>query len=247
MHFGTDSPKALEWRVDRRRPYCSSDDESLSNKYRRWRQGKAPSDDTVAHVATRSAGGVKLDFWRDLALWDLLAPEPPPIHWMHRLLARSSRSVRRILFGDTDLEERLRHSLLETEQTLAIRNQHSLEAFITLLCLARKGEILEDDPHHFLPAACAFDILPRILYSHQPLRYRWESLFQCLERIFWKRVYSTGAYYHFPIETVRSSLDALDADPATELPRMSGRRFRVVDSDPLKRIEERMARAKSVT
>lgn len=246
-HFGSDSPKVLEWRVDRRKPYSRGDDESLSNKYRRWRQGKAPGDDTVAHVARRSAGAVRLDFWRDLELWNLLAAEPPSIHWMHRLLERSTGAVRRILFGRSDLAERFHHSLLNREQTLAIRNQHSLEAFLTLLCLARKGEVLEDDPHHFLPAACAFDILPRILYSHQPLRYRWEQLFDCLERIFWKRVYSTGVHYHFPIETTRSSLVALDADPKAELPRMSGKRFRVIDSDPLKRVEEHMARAVSVT
>lgn len=246
-HFGSESPKVLEWRVDRRRPYGAGGDESLSNKYRRWRQGKAPGDDSVAHVAARSAGAVRLDFWRDLGLWNLLAAEPPSMHWMHRLLERSSGAIGRILFGPTELAERFHHSLLDREQTLAIRNQYSLEAFVTLLCLARKGEVLEDDPHHFLPAACAFDIFPRVLYSHQQLRYRWEHLFQCIERIFWMRVYSSGAHYSFPIDTVRSSLAALDADPKADIPRISGRRFRVIDLDPLKRAEEHMARAVSVT
>jgi hypothetical protein len=246
-HFGSDSPKVLEWRVDRRKPYRGAGDESLSNKYRRWRQGTAPGDDTVDHVVARSAGAVRLDLWRDLGLWDLLSPEPPSISWMHRLLERSTGSIRRILFGPAEFSKQVHHSLLSRSQTLAIRNQYSLEAFVTLLCLARKGEVLEDDPRHFLPAACAFDIFPRILYTHQPLRYRWEQLSLCLERIFWKRVYSTGAYYPFPIDTLRSSLRALDADPNAVLPRISGKRFRVIDSDPIRRLEERIARAVSVT
>ncbi|MBI2398361.1 MAG: hypothetical protein HYV17_11235 [Xanthomonadales bacterium] len=61
-------------------------------------------------------------------------------------------------------------------------------------------------------------MLPRVLHAHWPLRHGWENLFACLDRIFWKRVYVNGAYYEFPIETVRAGLDMLDADPATELP-----------------------------
>ena len=249
-HFGTDSPKELEWRVDGRRPYRGEGDESTSNKYRRWRQGKAlPHDDTVSHVLTRSGGGVRLDFWRDLALWELLAPVPPPMQRIHRLLEGSPMPIRRILFQDglPDQSGRFHHSMLNREQQQAIRNQHSLGAFIALLCLARKGESLEDDPAHYLPAACAFDIFPRVLYTHRPLRYHWEGLFDCLDRIFWRRVYAGGILHRFPIETVQSSLQALDADPSATLPRMSGKRFRVIETDPLRHIEERMARAVSVT
>lgn len=228
-HFGTDSPKILEWRIDRRTPYSTGDDASTSNKYRRWRQGQAlPHDDTIAQVAGRSAGGVRLGYWRDLPLWELLAVEPPPMQRLHGFLERSSRSVRQILFmdGQPDRLGRFHHSMLERSRTLAIRNLRSLDAFLALLCLARKGEILDDDPHHFLPAACAFDIFPRVLYSHRPLRYRWEGLFNCLHRIYWSRVYLDGAIYTYPIESVYSGLNALDANPAAELPQMSGKRRR---------------------
>jgi hypothetical protein len=249
-HFGTDSPKILEWRVDRREPYDSGGDPSMSNKFRRWRQGKAlPSDDTCHHVAERTGGSLRLEFWRDLTLWDLLSPDPPSIGRLHQLLEGSPMPVRRILFmdGAPDPTGRFHHAMLNREQTLAIRNQHSLGAFIALLCLARKAEALEDDPHHFVPVACAYDIFPRVLYSYRALRYRWETLFACMERIFWSRVYITGASYAFPLETVRAGLDALDTDPTAELPRMSGRRFRVIDVDPLERITVRLTQAVSVT
>lgn len=249
-HFGTDSPKELEWRIDRRRPYGGEGDPSISNKYRRWRQGKGlPNDDTIARVSERSAGGVRLGFWRDLPLWELLAPEPPEIKRLHKIMEGSSSTIRRILFGDShpDRVGRFQPSMLKRDQTLAIRNQYSLDALIVLLCLARKGEILEEDPFHFLPSACAFDILPRILYSYRPLHYRWEDLFACVERIFWKRIYGDGVFFKFPIETVRTSLLSLNGDPAAKLPRESGNRLRVIEGDPLKEIEDRMARATSVT
>lgn len=248
-HFGTESPKLLERRVDQREPYLTSGEESVSNKYRRWRQGLAlPGDDTVAHIAQRSSGSVKLGTWRDLPLWALLAPEPPPMHWMHRLLESSSRQIQRILFGPEEGRPRRCHVLLDREQTLAIRNQYSLDALIVLLCLARKAEVLEDDPHHFLPSACAYDIFARVLYTHKPLRYRWEGLFHCLERIFWKRVYITGMHYTFPMEAITTNLQLLDADPRAKFPRMSGNRYRVLDrSDSLKQIQDHRARAVSVT
>ena len=255
-HFGTDSPKILEWRVDRRQPYGGDGDPSTSNKYRRWRQGKAlPHDDTVTNVAVRSGGSVRLDFWRDLPLWGLLTPDPPPLQRLHAVLEKSPLPVRRVLFpikyafamDGYPPAERFHHSMLDREQTLGIRNLRSLGAFIALLCLARKAEALNDDPHHFLPSLCAYDVFPRVLYSYRPLRYRWEGLFGCLERIFWSRIYATGYSPEFPIATVQENLRALDADPAAELPRLSGKRLRVLEDDPLGRAMDRIARATSVT
>jgi hypothetical protein len=161
----------------------------------------------------------------------------------------SSSTIRRILIVDSHMVRtgRFQPAILKRDQTLAIRNQYSLDALIVLLCLARKGEVLEEDSLHFLPAECAFDILPRVLYSYRPLNYRWEDLFACLERVFWKRLYGDGAYFKFPIETVRTSLRVLNSDPAAKLPRKSGNRLRVIGEDPLKEIEDRMARATSVT
>lgn len=228
-HFGTDSPKLLELRVDDREPYDSDGDKSISNKYLRWRQGKALPhvDSSIPHALARSGGAVRLDFWRDLPLWNLLALEPPTIPWIHRLLEGRGRSVRKILFLDGEPERYgFNHSTPDREQLLAIRNLRSLDAFVALLALARKGEQLEDAPQHFLPSACAFDTLPYVLRSHGPLRYRWEGLFACLERIFWNRVYVNGSYYVFPIERVHDGLHRLQLDPAARLPVKSGRRQR---------------------
>lgn len=250
-HFGSDSPKILEWRIDRRTSYTTKDDDkSLSNKYLRWRQGMAlPSADSVAHVLDRSKGGVRLDFWRDLPLWELMAAEPPSIRRLHAILESLHPSIRSLLFGLGGQLGQYNHSMPDRDQTLAIRNQRSLAAFIALLCLARKGETLDNDPQHFLPSACAFDLFPRILYSHPPLRYRWEGLYACLERIFWKRLYIIKMHSDYSIDAVRSNLQALDQDPSADLPRVSGKRFRVIneEADVFKQLQERIARAVSVT
>ncbi|MEZ5462796.1 hypothetical protein [Dokdonella sp.] len=236
-HFGTDSPKQLEWRVDGRRPYGRDSDAAASNKYRRWRQGKAlPHKETILHVASRTAMSVRLDDWIDLPLWELLAPEPPAMQRIHELLEESPTAIRRILFMDSSPDRlgRYRHSMVNRQQTLAIRNQYSLDALIALLCLARKGEVLDDDPHHFLPSACAFDIFPRVLFAHQPLRYVWQELFSCIERIFWKRSYVDGMHYNFPESSVRSSLRALDVNPSAILACMSGKNTRLVQQEQSK-------------
>lgn len=249
-HFGTDSPKTLERRVDGRDPYDVDGDIAISNKYRRWRQGKAlPGDDTVAHVLQRSGGSVRLGFWRDLPLWELLAPEPPPMQRIHQLLETTSPMIKRILFMDgmPNWQGRYQHSPVERDQVLAIRNQGTLDAFIALLCLARKGEVLEDDPRHYLPSAGAFDVLPRVLYAHKPLRYRWEDLFACLDRIFWKRVYSIGATYSFPVEQVQSGLEMLTTNPRAKLPFTSGTRNRAPVEDPIAKLWNKINPARSLT
>ena len=225
-HFGAESPKKLEWRVDRRRPYGEDVDSSPSNKYLRWRQGTLPHDDSLTHVEARTAGSVRLGYWRDLPLWQIMSPDLPPISGLHQVIEQMPRNIRKILLHDTDpaRESRFHHTIPGRSQILAVRNQRSLDAFIALVCLARKGEVLENDPLHFLPAACAYEIFPRILYSHKPLRYRWEGLFECLHKVLWCRVYSNGASFRFPIETVRRSLAVLDADPASTLPNLTGLR-----------------------
>lgn len=235
-HFGTDSSKVLEWRADRREPYDVSGDPSVSNKYLRWRQGKAlPNDESVAHIYGRTAGAVQLDFWRDLPLWELLDAQAPPMPRLLRLIEQSPVNIRRILFGDdqADQQGRFHHYSPTRSQILGIRNLHSLDAFITLLCLARKGEVLEDDPSHFLPSACAFDIFPRILYSYAPLRYRWEELFACIERLYWNRLYLGGAYFKFSRDVVHENLTLLNTSPNASLRGMSGKRIKPVRKDIL--------------
>ena len=241
-HFGSDSPKALEWRIDRRKPYGEGDDDSDpsgSNKYRRWRQGKAlPHPDSIEYICDRSGGSVRLEYWKDLPLWELLAPVAPSISRLNRLLEQMPMSIRVHLFADGEpgMRGRFHHVRPEGGKIRAIRNQASVEALIALLCLARKGEELEDDPQHYLPSACAFDLLPRVLYGNPALRYRWEGLFACIERLFWNRIYYSGFHVSFPIDTIREGLKALDADPAAVLPIMSGytdrqiQRARILDA-----------------
>lgn len=233
-HFGSESPKALDWRIDRRKPYGEGDDDSDpsgSNKYRRWRQGKAlPHPDSIEHIRDRSGGSVGLEYWKDLPLWELLAPEGPRIWRLNRILEQMPKNIRVHLFpaGEPDMCGRHHHSPPEGDKIRAIRNQSSVEALITLLCLARKGEELEDDLQHYLPSACAFDLLPRVLYSNPALRYRWEGLFACIERLFWNRIYVWGFHATFPIDTIREGLQALDANPSAVLPIMSGYRDRQI-------------------
>lgn len=233
-HFNTESSRVLEWRADRRTPYDCDGDLSPSHKYLRWRQGQTlPHDESVDHIHARTAGAVRLRFWRDLPLWELLGSQAPPMSWMLRLLEKSPVNIRRILFADDQANRygRFHHAVPTRTQILGIRNLYSLDAFIVLLCLARKGEVLEDDPQHFLPSACAFDIFPRILYSYRPLRYRWEGLFTCIERLFWNRVYFDGIYHKFPIEVIRTNLALLDTTPNSDFHQISGKRLSVVSED----------------
>ncbi|TWI06712.1 hypothetical protein [Aerolutibacter ruishenii] len=216
------------------RPYgegSDNGDPSGSNKYRRWRQGKAlPNSDSIAHMYSRSGGAVRLGYWKDLPLWELLTPVAPPISRLHRLLEQMPMNIRRHLFldGEPDARGWFHHAWPEGARIRAIRNQASVEALITLLCLARKGEELEDDPQHYVPSACAFDLLPHVLYGNPALRYRWESLFACIERLFWNRIYYSGFHASFPIDTIREGLQALDADPKAVLPIMSGHTCREI-------------------
>lgn len=250
-HFHTTSQPRLEWSIDHRRPYGADDDEldqSNSNKYLRWRQGKAlPSNSSIRRVYQRSGGSVRLGFWRDLPLWGLLQQQPPALQCLHTLLEGSPSGIRRILFLDVEPGEtgRYSHAILEGSEMRALRNLGSLDAFIALLCLSRQGELLENDQQQYLPAACAYDIFPKVLYSYPPLRYVWKTLFSCLERIFWRRVYANGMYFDFPIETVCSSLETLHDDPSAPLPQRTGKRLRVIDDDPLKAIEDKIAKATS--
>jgi len=242
-HFGTESPKDLEMRVDDREPYrTEGGDVSISNKYRRWRQGKAlPRDESIKHVLLRSGGSVRLEHWRDLVLWELLQPEPPLIQRIHNILEQSALSVRKILFfdGAPNGLGRYAHSSPDREMTLGLRNLLSLDAFLALLCLARKGDLLEQDPQHFLPATCAFDIFPHVLYTHAPLRYRWEGLYHCLERIYWRRLYGDGVRHQREIGMVHTSLQSLRANPSAPLSMLSGKRVRRIHIDPLGELEER--------
>lgn len=226
-HFGTTSPKTLEFRIDKKRYVTEYGERTWTGTYSRWYlNGTKPSNETAARVLERSGGAVRITFWRDLPLWDLLAPKPPPIENLHHYLEAMPRQIRQILFRGSDETKARRpiHAPLETSDYLAIRNLKSLDAFICLLCLAAKGDLLDHDPSHLLPSLCAIDLLPYVIYRHAALQFRWERLFACLSRIFLERLYSGGAIFNHPAELVRDNLLAIRERRHSDLIVLSGTR-----------------------
>ena len=226
-HFGTTSPKTLEVRIEQKRYVTQYDERTSSGKYMRWyRDGVRPSDATAARIKERSGGAVDIQYWRDLPLWELLDPTPPPIDRLHQLMEAMPRGIGRLLFGDSPewRTPRFVHHILERNEYLAIRNIGSLDAFICLLCLACKGDLLDHDPSHYTPARCALDLFPRVVHRHPALAFQWEKLYACLSRIFWQRAYSNGVGYQFDIEVTRQNLLALQEGRPDDMKLYSGRR-----------------------
>ncbi len=213
--------------VDGRDRYVTAQgDRSSSGKYRQWwRDGSAPSASTIDQVRERSGNSVDVAYWKDLPLWRLLGREPPSIEWLQQTKEAMPQNVRKVLFVDgLPTRGRFIHMHLERDDKLRLRDLGTLEAFIALLCLAREGEILGHDPNHFLPTACAFDILPRVLSSQRQLYFRWETLFWRMETEFFSRVYGDGIYFDFDIKNTKEALKSLEADPQATWPLLSGNR-----------------------
>ncbi len=210
-HFGTTSPKVLEARIEQKRYFTKYEEPTSSGKYMRWyRDGVCPSDTSAARIRQRSGGSIDILYWRDLPLWELLAPMPPAIDRLHKHLEAMPSAISRLLFRDSvQSPGRFVHHALERTDYLAIRNIGSLDAFICLLCLACKGDLIDHDPSHFLPARCALDVFPRIVHKYPALAFQWEQLFACLSRIFWERAYRGGASYEADSKSVRENLTAL--------------------------------------
>ena len=228
-HFGTESSRELERKVDGREPYESDlGERSWSNKFHVWRRdGVLPGPDTVEHVGKITHGQVRLDYWRDLCLWKLLDPTMPTIEYLHGRLEALPARIRKILFFESEptLMGRFIHSDIGREGALALRDLGTLDALLALLCLAREGEVLSDDPRHALPAMCAYDVLPRVLVAHPALSYRWEGLYACIDRVFWRRAYGgSGAVFEFSADKFRSNLEALRCNSFALLHQMAGGR-----------------------
>jgi hypothetical protein len=224
-HFGTQSAKTLEFRIDRKRYVTEFGEHTWTGTYARWfLKGTKPSEETAGRILERSGGAVRIAYWRDLPLWDVLTHTPPPIEKLHCYLEAMPKEIRRILFRGSDefRGRRAVHMPLERSEYLAIRNLKSLDAFICLLCLAAKGDLLDHDPSHLLPSLCAIDVFPHVIYRHPALAFRWEHLHACLSRIFLERLYSGGAVFNFPIEHVRANLLALRERRPSDLTMLSG-------------------------
>jgi hypothetical protein len=225
QHFGTTSPTALERHVDGRMPYVTAGgDQSISGKYRAWLHGSIPNDETCEWVRLQTENAVRLKCWRDHPLWRLLERDPPAIEWLHRQKEALPPKVGKFLFLDgIGHDNRYIHVNLTRSETLRLRNVGTLDAFVALLCLAREGETMGDHPKHYLSSACAFDAFPRVLITQYPLRFRWESLYACLNRVFFRRLYGHGSYFEFKRESVYETLSALDEDPKAKWAMKSGR------------------------
>ncbi len=227
-HFGTDSPKRLEQRIDRNAPYKNDGDESISNKYRRWRQGKAlPSNRSIGFVSERSGNTVDLKYWRDLPLWELLAKEPPTIPRLHDILLSTPRTVRHIL-GINGAEPRqygVSFAYPISDRLIELRDLRTLEAFLALLALARKAEVVEDHQGHYIAVASAFDIFTRVMIDNTQLFTAWPTLFTCIERVFWRRVYFSGICIDLPVTKAAADMEVLlcsSGAPLTQISAIGG-------------------------
>lgn len=234
-HFGTSYPNMLERRIDGRTPYKKGDEKSWPGKYRKWlRDGKSPSSETCDFVRTKSGQSVDLKRLRDLFLWDLLQVSPPSLDALHEYMVSMPLQIRRKLSAgmDEDGTGRFARHELERDTVLSLRNLGSLDAFQALLCLAREGEIINDDRRHYLPALCAYDLVPRVLHSHPELRAVWERLYDCLEFVYWNRAYLGNMTFRPSKEKVAECLGQLDANPSAAIEQLAGRRQPRVVPEP---------------
>lgn len=153
--------------------------------------------------------------WRDLLLWQLLTPGPclipPGVH-----ATKFPQQIRRILFEDLerDRSRRLAGLQIPRKRILSLRNLRSLDALHALLYLARESELIGNEPRHLLPAVCAIEILPEVLHQNAPLRYRWEALFACIERILSRRLRPDGPCLKIARDQIATALEALSAAQA---------------------------------
>lgn len=195
-HFGTESAIALEARIDGRSTHLEKrGGRARSGIYRRWeRDGVCPTNATAKRILATSDGAVDLVYWRDLVLWRLLSPLPQLMS--SQSLARLAPEIRSIILkGDHEdaLREGQFHSLrVPTDRTLELGEIRSLDAFHGLLLLAREAELISYDEVDLLPAKTAFEILPDVLARHAALRYQWEVLFECIERVLCRRLRPDG-------------------------------------------------------
>lgn len=221
-HYGVRSPKALESRVF---GTSTGDHREPSGIFRRWwRYGSVPDPETASLIRQRTAGAVDLTYWRELPLYALLAREPPPINWLQQLRESMPKPILQILFQDgRPIRDRWVHLRSGRADLLKLRARPTLASFTTLLSLAREGEILGHDPSHFLPTACAYDMLPRVLLATPPLLAVWDRLFTCLDLIFFRRSYAGGMYFEFSQSDVANALTSLPTDPRFRWPLAAGR------------------------
>lgn len=166
----------------------------FSGKYRQWRYGKAPAEETIVLVESRFPGKTRLRRWRNLLLWDLLRePFELTLSELHERMTHLPPRIRKLLFlsaGPNAMGRYPRHAM-SRERILELRDLHSLDAFIALLALAREGELINEDQRHvFRPcvrSASSRTCSPRIRNwkragSRCTTRFIWRSGRACIWR-----------------------------------------------------------------
>ncbi len=193
---------------------------------RGWvKKGNKPQPGSIALVRRATGGIVDLTAWVNHPLWELMQKVPPDLSRLLRLLEQRSAAVRKILLLEPDNAGRFSHHTPDRQTTLALRDLGGLEAFTAMLCLARRGESEENIPAHTLPSMCAFDMFPRLLVSEPLLQPHWESLVDCLQRVFWRRRYAGGLMLPLQIDRLVKNVTRVRANPRANFSYYSGKRL----------------------
>ena len=201
----------------------SGDPDDSTATIRRWGQGKRPSPKSIDKVRRATLGAVDLDAWAAYPVIELAKLGAPCTkeRLQALLLARSLR-VRRRLDLEADGRSGTWFEAPSRQELLRVRNLRSLDAFVALLALARRGELTEQAHDFVLPAMCAYDIWPRVVARTPALQWRWEELTACLHRAFWSRRYLD---WHMPtsMERLCTNVHTVLASPQAIYSLCSGR------------------------
>lgn len=226
-HFGLppDDVDAIERRCqagDAKR----DDDVEANGTIRRWcTDGNRPRIDSIQKILEATQGCVDLRLWINHPLIALIRREPPSVSQLNRYLEQAPAPVRRILCLAPDQRGDFSHHIPERRTVLALRNTWSFDGFLAMLCLARRGEVLESDPAHALPAKCAYDMFPRIVSKVPIIQFQWRQVAHCLHRIFWDRVYDGAIRIDLPTDTLFNNVERVAASPRVRYILKSGRRL----------------------
>ena len=210
--------QAIEWRAE--------DDIEPNGTIRRWcTDGNKPRQDSINKIKQATDGAVDLAYWIMHPLINLVRREPPSITQLNGYLEQAPSRVRSILNLEPDQRGEFSHHIPKRETLLALRDTWTYDGFLAMLCLARRGEILGNDPAHAFPAMCAYDMFPRIVRKEPHFRFQWRHIAQCLHRIFWNRIYDGGARIDLPIDVLFANVEKIATSSRVHYALKSGKRL----------------------
>ena len=227
--FGTSESNELERIIDGRTARRNElGVAQWSRKYDRYDKGTVPDLETVAKAeaaATVLGKLIRLRLWREHPLWTLLKEPVVSLETIRAIMAGLPRKVCREIYDLSDPNhqgEYSRHDFTR-KHTLALRDLGTLDAFVGLLALAREGEIIVDEPRHWLPTLCAFEIFPLVLLDNPHFNARWEELYAAVELAFWRRVYHSGGHPAiYTLENAKFGFESVRRDRSVKLPWSAG-------------------------